>query len=693
MSLITATNLGKSFGAFDLFLGISLNIPPRARLAIVGPNGIGKTTLLRILIGEDPPSQGQVVRARGVQVGYLPQEATFVDSENSLWEECLAAFEDVRTMEVELAELESQMSRPGLDDETIKFTIERYGKVQARFDHRGGYTYTNQIEQVLTGLGFSSEEFHYPLAHLSGGQRTRALLARLLLTGPDLLVLDEPTNHLDIQAVEWLEGYLSQWEGALLIVSHDRYFMDRVANTIFEMSRNGMETYRGNYSAYLVQRQERWQRRVETFEAEKERLEKEVDYIKRNISGQNTLQAKGRLKRLTRYLLAIEQVGLEAAMSRSWSDLSTEVTTTTSPMSVDEAQRRVRALSLPSHQPQELHLRFKVDHRSGDIVLRARDLEVGYPEKGNDPGRCLFRVPELELRRLECVALIGPNGAGKTTFLKTILGQLKPLAGEVTLGASLKVGYFAQAHEGLNPNFTLVQEIDALAPNMLVAEIRDYLARFLFTREDVFKQVSLLSGGERGRLALAKLAMSNANLLLLDEPTNHLDIPSQEILQEVLARYEGTILLVSHDRFLIDALATQIWEIDEPQQRLHIFEGSYSELRARREAEREALKALAAKSPPPALPTHAPGRASNQHGSGQEGKTARRSTNEERKRQMRITELETLISGLEAQLAVLEERLANPPADALKIQKMGSDYLNIQRQVEDLMSEWESLHS
>ena len=662
-----------------------MNIPPRARLAIVGPNGIGKTTLLRILIGEDAASQGQVVRARGVQLGYLPQEATFVDSENTLWEECLEAFEDVRTMEAELAELEGQMSSGGLDEAALNECIERYGRVQALFEHRGGYTYTNQIEQVLTGLGFSTFEFQYPLAHLSGGQRTRALLAVLLLSEPDLLVLDEPTNHLDIQAVEWLEGYLSQWAGAVLIVSHDRYFMDRVANTIFEMSRIGMETYRGNYSAYLIQRQERWQRRMETFDSEKERLEKEVDYIKRNISGQNTLQAKGRLKRLTRYLQAIEQVGLEAAMSRSWSDLSTEVITTTSPMSVDEAHRRVRGLTLPSHRPQELHLRFKTDYRSGDIVLRARNLEVGYPQKGSDAGRCLFSVPELELRRLECVALIGPNGAGKSTFLKTILGQLSPLSGDVTLGASLKVGYFAQAHEGLNQDFTLVQEIDALAPNMLVAEIRDYLAKFLFSGEDVFKKVSLLSGGERGRLALAKLAMSNANLLLLDEPTNHLDIPSQEILQEVLAGYEGTIMLVSHDRFLIDALATQVWEIDEPNQKLHVFEGTYSELRARREAEREALKAAA--DDERKSPSSAGTRVRDERGGG------RRSTNEERKRLKRIEEIEGVISSLEAQMAVLEERLANPPADPAKVQKMGSDYLRIQREVEELMHEWESLHT
>ncbi len=675
MSLITATNLARSFGAVDIFSDLSITIPPRGRLAIVGPNGVGKTTLLRILAGEDTPNRGQVMRAKNTRLGYLPQEATFVDAGNTLWEECLAAFEDVREMESEMARLEAEMS----DAARAPEAIERYGKLQARFEHRGGYTYTNRIEQVLAGLGFAAYEFHDPLAHLSGGQRTRALLARLLLAEPDLLILDEPTNHLDIQAVEWLEGYLSQWEGAVLIVSHDRYFLDRVASQIIEMSPGQTEVYRGNYSAYLQQRQERWQRRLEVFEGEKERLEKEVEYIKRNIAGQNTLQAKGRLKRLTRYLQAIDQVGLEKAMGRNWSELSEEVFASTSPMSVDEAQRRVRGLAAPSHQPPNLHLRLKADQRSGEIVLRAADLVVGYP------GRALFKVKELELRRLECVALIGPNGAGKTTFLKTILEQIPPLAGQVSLGASLQVGYFAQAHEGLQPERTLVQEIDDVAPEMLVYQIRDYLAKFLFSGDDVFKKVAVLSGGERGRLALAKLALSNANLLLLDEPTNHLDILSQEILQDVLAGYQGTILLVSHDRYLIDALATQVWEIDEDGDVLDIFKGTYSEHRLLREAEREAAKAAAlqARSEPPR-----PGAVQ-----AEASPAPRRSNNEERRRQAQILDLENRISDLEAQLKTLESQLASPPTDAGRVQKMGSDYVRLQQELEARLLEWETMQA
>ncbi len=450
MSLITVSNLAKSFGPDDIFFGVSFSVPYRARLAIVGPNGIGKTTLLRILAGEDTASHGQVSQARSLKIGYLPQEATFIDSSHTLWEECLESFANLQKLEQELVQLETAMSNP----EQAELSLARYGKLQADFDHLGGYTYITRIQQVLMGLGFTPDEYDYPLGHLSGGQRTRALLARLLLSSPDLLILDEPTNHLDIQAVEWLEGYLSQWDGATLLVSHDRYFLDRVATTILEMSRSGLEVYRGNYSAYLQQRQDRWEERLRIFEAERERLEKDLDYIRRNISGQNVSQARGRLRRLSRQLQAIDQLGMQAVIGKHWGEISENVQTTVSMMSVDEATQIVHGLRPPTNRPPVLHLKLKAEARSGEIVLRTHDLQVGYPNKA------LFQADEIELRRLECAALIGPNGAGKTTFLKTILEKLPPLRGDVTLGASLTVGYFAQAHEDLHPERTLVQEIE-----------------------------------------------------------------------------------------------------------------------------------------------------------------------------------------------------------------------------------------
>jgi ATP-binding cassette subfamily F protein 3 len=664
MSLITAKNLAKSFGANDIFSGISLSIPHHARIAIVGPNGIGKTTLLRILAKEEEPSAGTVNQAKNLSIGHLSQEAG-LESPHTLWEECLLPFEQLREKEAELQRLEQELS-------TLKHTeqvLDKYGRLQAEFDLQGGYTYMVRIQQVLSGLGFREDEYHYPISRLSGGERTRALLARLLLSEPDLLILDEPTNHLDIEAVEWLEGSLKQWGGATLIVSHDRYFLDQVVDTIWEMTRSGFEIYHGNYSAYVMQRSERWERRREVYEAEKERLEKDLDYIKRNISGQNVSQARGRLRRLTRQIQAIEQVGMEAALGKKWSELSMEVDTTSSMLSPEEAERRISALREPSNKPPQLHLRLHTDQRSGDIVLRTHDLQIGYQQKP------LFYAGDLELRRLQCTALIGPNGAGKTTFLKTILEKIPPLAGEVELGASLKVGYFAQAHEELQAERTLIQEINAVAPQMLVAEIRDYLARFLFTGEEVYKRVEVLSGGERGRLALAKLALMGANFLLLDEPTNHLDIPSQEILQEVLDEFTGTILLVSHDRYLIDALATQIWEIDEEKGVLRDFKGSYSEYYQQKESERLAKKGISERKE--AIKVHI---------------RKNQSSPFDKKKRARINEIETQIDLLDDQLAALGRKLENPPKDAAKVQKLGNDYVKVQRALEDLMVEWEKLH-
>ena len=664
MSLITAVNLGKSFGATDIFSGISLSVPHQARIAIIGPNGIGKTTLLRILAREDEPSQGEVSQAKNLSIGHLPQEAGF-DSPRSLWEECLLPFEQLREQEAELQRLEQALA----DATQVEQILPKYGRLQAKFEHEGGYTYIHRIQMVLSGLGFTQEEYQAPLTRLSGGERTRALLARLLLSEPDLLVLDEPTNHLDIAAVEWLEGYLSQWKGATLIVSHDRYFLDQVVDTIWEMTRSGFEIYRGNYSAYVEQRRLRWERRKEVFEAEKDKLAKDLDYIKKNISGQNVTQARGRLRRLSRNLQAIEQVGMEAARGKKWSELSMTVDTTTSMLSPEEAQRRLAALREPSNKPPQLHLRLRTDQRSGEIVLRTHSLTIGYP------GKVLFYAGDIELRRLQCTALIGPNGAGKTTFLKTILEKIPPLAGEVELGASLNVGYFAQAHEDLHPERTLVQEIESVSPELLLAGIRDYLARFLFTGEEVFKPVSVLSGGERGRLALAKLALTGANLLLLDEPTNHLDIPSQEILQEVLDEYQGTILLVSHDRYLIDALATQVWEIDEEKGILHTFKGDYSQYRLQREAEqlveKEANQA-SARLVEPAQKPH--------------------TSAAERRKRARLKEVEELIDQLESDLTIMGHRLENPPKDAAIVQKLGTEYVRLQKELESLMEEWAQLH-
>jgi ATP-binding cassette subfamily F protein 3 len=666
MSLITVSSLSKSYGHVDIFSNLTFGITKGARLGIVGPNGVGKTTLLRILAGVDEASSGTVHKSRGVRIGYLSQEADF-QMTGTLWDACESVFADLIRQQEELARLEQQMAA---GDESV---LERYGQLQHDFERRGGYTYQTRIKQVLSGLGFEAADYPMSLDHLSGGQRTRAFLAQLLLSDPDVLLLDEPTNHLDIRAVEWLEGYLTQWEGAAVIVSHDRYFLDKAANGILEMTAAGVEEYRGNYSHYLTQRQERWERRQEVFDSEKEKLLKEMEYIKKNIAGQNTLQAKGKLKRLTRVVQAIEQVGMEAALNANWSQLDVE--TTTSPFSVEEAERRVRALRLPDVRPPQLHLHLRSGFRSGEMVIRTRSIRVGWP------GKPLFYAPDIELRRGDCAALIGPNGAGKSTFLKTILGQIEPLEGEALLGASLHIGYFAQAHEGLNPQNTLIQEIQTAAPNMLPADARQYLGKFLFSGDDAFKKVEVLSGGERGRLALAKLALEDTNLLLLDEPTNHLDIPSQEILEQVLEAYQGTILLVTHDRYLVDALATQIWEItqsgDAPAV-LDVFNGTYSQ----RREERERLAALSA------AETENVRSAVNQ-----QRRDNSQAQKEERRKKARLQELENQIAALEARLAEVARRLENPPSDPVEVQKLGQEYNNIQQEMDEKLTDWEVLQA
>jgi len=628
MSLLTANSLAKSFGPVDIFSDVTLSIPHRARIGLVGPNGVGKTTLLRILLGDEEPSAGEVQYARGLRMAYLPQEARLL-TDRTLWQECLTVFAELIERQTELARLEAVMADP----EQAETALASYGRLQEEFERLGGYTFETRVRQTLTGLGFGRSDINRPLKHLSGGQRTRALLAKLLLSDPDLLLLDEPTNHLDISAVEWLENYLKDWSGAVLIVSHDRYFLDQVVDTVLEMTPT-LETYHGNYSAYLVQREERYQRRLEEYQIQQEFIEKEEDYIRRNIAGQNTRQAQGRRRRLERML---EEVRLA-----------------------------------PPRQARKLRFRLQAIGRSGDLVLRTETLSVGY----HDEGRPLFNAPDLLLKRGECAAVIGPNGAGKTTFLKTLLEQIPPFSGEVRLGASLQIGYFAQAHEGLRSDHTLMEEINKVAPHMLPAEVRDYLAKFLFTGDDVFKEVKLLSGGERGRLALAQLALQGTNLLLLDEPTNHLDLPSQELLQSLLGDYQGTILLVSHDRYLIDALATQVWEVEPAQRTLRVFEGTYSEYRAARQV--EATQAAA-------------GKAIEQNQRSEKERPRNVNSGAERKRKERLRSIEAEITDLESQIAGVSRQLENPPADAGKVVQLGRDYQNLQHNLETRLSEWSAL--
>jgi ATP-binding cassette subfamily F protein 3 len=623
MSLIQANDLSKSYGAQDVLTGVSLTVPRQARIALIGPNGVGKSTLLHLLAGMEQPDDGSLQRARGLDIGFLPQESSYAArtySGETVWELCQGAFSDLLQREQRLRELEQAMADPRQVDEAML----QYGMAQETFELAGGYTYEARIRQVLGGLGFTAQEMGSPLSRLSGGEMTRALLARLLLEDPDLLILDEPTNHLDLEAIEWLEGWLRDFSGAAVIVSHDRYFLDRVVDQVWELSPNGIVHYRGDYSAYLEQRSQRLALLEANFQAQQEHIRKEQDFIQRNIAGQNTRQAQGRRKRLERML-------------------------------------RDNAIVLPE-ATRTAQIRFAEATRSGDIVLQTSDLEIGYA----DADAALFRVPDLTLLRGECVALIGPNGAGKTTFLKTLLGEINPYHGEVSLGASLQCGYFEQAHAGLRPGKTLLEEVLDTDPTLRISEARSLLGRFAFSGDEVEKKVRVLSGGERGRLALLKLVLQGANLLLLDEPTNHLDIPSQETLQTALEAFNGTILLVSHDRYLIRALASQIWVVTPDEGQLEVHLGGYDTYEdARRQARQEAA-------------AHEVGRRTSQ-----QPKPLQKSG------KVDLDALEANITALELQLAQVSEAIEQAGSDLEQVMRLGERYAALQETLESKLQQWE----
>jgi len=629
MPLISAQKLSKSFGAEDIFSEITLSIPRGAKIGLVGPNGSGKSTLLQILMGITPSDSGTVQRAKKITIGYLPQnfEAEF---EKSPYQECLSVFSDLILMKSKLNQMEQDLA----NGNNVSELLSSYGNLQNTFESRGGYVFETRIHQVLQGLGFSKSEENRPWYQLSGGQKTRAYLAKILLMNPDLLILDEPTNHLDINAIEWLESFLKEYKGGALIVSHDRYFLNQTVEVIWELD-SSFEIYHGNYDAYLQQRQARYERQKAEFESQQEFIAKEEEYIRRNIEGQNTRQAQGRRTRLERLL---------------------EESKITNPI---------------LHRKIQTNLSSSI--RSGDIVLRTKNLEIGYL----DDHKKLISIPDVVLQRGECVAILGPNGVGKSTFIKTILNEIPPLAGEVEMGSNLKVGYFAQAHEKLNPKATLMDEITAAAPQMLPAEIRSYLARFLFTGDDVFKTTETLSGGERGRLALAILALQNANLLLLDEPMNHLDLEAQETLQALLKDFNGTILLVSHDRYLVDAIATQIWEVNPDKKTLEIFRGNYSEYKEYQKKSgiselKDQIDSTERKSPE--IRENPP--------------LQKLSNNEIFRRQKKKEELEKRISVLEKMLNEISQQMVSQKEDHQKIAELGIRYNSIEIELNSVMEEW-----
>ena len=650
MPIVSVIQVGKSFGAERIFEDVSFQINEDDRIGLVCPNGAGKSTLLNILAGREEPDEGTIAIARNTRIGYLAQVMEF-QPENTLRDEMLTVFAEVRQWEQSINELAIALSKPEAqhDSSFHEELLQRYATLQVNFEHAGGYTYENRVDQVLDGLGFTREQQESPVLQLSGGQQTRAALGKLLLQEPDLLLLDEPTNHLDLAALEWLETYLSNWKGAMVVVAHDRYFLDKIVSRTIEMAFGGIEQYPGNYTKYLHLREERMERRTREYEAQRAHIAHTEEFIRRYKAGQRSREARGRQKLL------------------------------------DRLERVKRPQDFP-----EMHFEFTSVVDSGLVVISTQKLAVGYssdtpesPEPPESPE--LVRVADLELLRGDCVGLLGPNGSGKTTLLRTIIGELSPVSGQVIIGHNVRIGYYSQTHAGLNAERSIIDEIRQVS--VLSEEgARTFLGRFLFSGDDVFKAIGTLSGGERSRVALAKLTLQGSNLLILDEPTNHLDLQSRQFLEEMLGEFEGTLLFVSHDRYFIDSLATKVWVIDDGV--LIPYMGNYTEYRTRKQ--------------PIVLDVPLSARVSNGNKNGSapavtstKAAAASRSGNKKNSKvKVRtLEEVESDIEKAEEHVKSIEEALyeAALNADAALLTQYSAEYEQAKTRVDELLEEWERL--
>lgn len=654
MTLLSVGGLGKYYGAELIFENLSFQVARGDKVALVGVNGAGKSTLLKIIAGIETPDTGQVALARGTRVAYLAQEVRF-SGDRTLWEEMEAALADLRELESAITALEpliADTAAPGWEQ-----AMERYGELSARFEHMGGYEVEPRIKRTLQGLGFHESQYHQRLAQFSGGQKTRAALAATLLSDPDLLLLDEPTNHLDMQALEWLEQFLRSWDGTLIVISHDRYFLDRVTRRTLEIAFGRLEDYPAPYNKYLELKAERMERRLKEFQAQQEFIARTEEFIRRYKAGQRAREAKGREKRLERL-------------------------------------KRDQALERPREQA-KLRLFMDSKLRSGELVLALDGLVVGYPgdrRQDSDP-RVLLRGDGLEIHRGERVALLGPNGAGKTTLLRTLIGELKPLQGQPRLGHKVQISYYAQGHDVLNWNATVLEELTRVSPSLGEPAARNLLGRFLFSGDDVFKRVGDLSGGERSRVALAQLTLLPGNLLVLDEPTNHLDIGAREALEGVLKEYPGSILFVSHDRYFIDALADKVWNVEHGRVREYL--GGYSDFVAAREAS-------SAPSPRDAgsQPETAGGPRGGSAAAAEKAATAHpsalvtgASSPEDRQRKKRLAALEAEVALLEQELTRLKADLeqASTAQDVKRVTALGTQYAELETLLAAKYAQWEQL--
>ena len=629
MIILQANKIERSFAGEVLFDNINLQVDERDRIALVGKNGAGKSTLLKILVGEEEPTSGEINKKKDISLSYLAQDSRF-ESENTIYDEMLHVFDDLRRTEKQLRQMELEMGEKSGED--LDKLMSDYDRLSENFRQAGGFTYEADIRAILNGFKFDESMWQMRIAELSGGQNTRLALAKMLLEKPNLLVLDEPTNHLDIETIAWLENYLVNYSGALIIVSHDRYFLDKVATITLDLTKHSLDRYVGNYSRFVELKEQKLATEAKNYEKQQKEIAALEDFVNRNlVRASTTKRAQSRRKQL----------------------------------------EKMERLDKPEAGKKSANMTFQTEKTSGNVVLTVENAAIGYD------GEILSEPINLDLRKMNAVAIVGPNGIGKSTFIKSIVDQIPFIKGERRFGANVDVGYYDQTQSKLTPSNTVLDELwndFKLTPEV---EIRNRLGAFLFSGDDVKKSVGMLSGGEKARLLLAKLSMENNNFLILDEPTNHLDIDSKEVLENALIDFDGTLLFVSHDRYFINRVATHVLELSENGSTLYLGDYDYYvEKKAEIEVSQieDASTSNQAKEASPANDYQA----------------QKESQKEARKLMRQIESLEAEIEELETQSQAISEKMLETN-DAEKLMEFQTELDKISHRQEEAMLEWEEL--
>ena len=626
MIILQGNKIERSFSGDVLFDNINIQVDERDRIALVGRNGAGKSTLLKILVGEEAPTSGEINTKRDLNLSYLAQDSRF-ESSNTIYAEMLNVFAGLRADEKRLRDMEMKMAE--LTGSDLDKLMTDYDRLSEDFRQRGGFTYESDIRSILNGFKFDESMWEMPISDLSGGQNTRLALVKMLLEKPELLVLDEPTNHLDIETIAWLENYLVNYQGALIIVSHDRYFLDKVATVTLDLTKHSLDRYVGNYSKFMDLKAEKLATEAKNFEKQQKEIAKLEDFVNRNIvRASTTKRAQARRKQL----------------------------------------EKMERLDKPTEGQKSANMTFHADKVSGNVVLTVKDAAIGYEDE------ILSEPISLDVKKMDAIAIVGPNGIGKTTFIKSVVGKLPFIKGTSTYGANVEVGYYDQTQSALTPSNTVLDELWNDFATTPEVEIRNRLGAFLFSGDDVKKSVSMLSGGEKARLLLAKLSMENNNFLILDEPTNHLDIDSKEVLENALIDFDGTLLFVSHDRYFINRVATKVMEISEDGATIYLGDYDYY---LEKKAELEELARLEAEE--------------NQVSEEVQVASAGASDYQAQKaNQKEMRKLSRRIEQIENELETIEERLEEISAAMLETNDV-AELSDLQKELDDLTDSQEAL--